>query len=107
MGYRHSLIRHWSRRDWLTVVIIAVSAAFLVGTTVLLLTAGAQLGGITGDVSTSATVTYHDSVSDAENVRSDDAIVFPIAVVADETGAEHTVVGIPPDAPSDLEDDSS
>lgn len=107
MGYRHTLIRDWSRRDWLTVAIIAVSAAFLVGTTLLLLTVGTQFAAITGDVSTSTTATYHDSVADAENASGDDAIVFPVAAVNDETGTEHTVVGIPPDAPHELNDASA
>lgn len=107
MGYRRTLIRDWSRRDWLTVAIIAVSTAFLVGTTLLLLTVGTQFAAITGDVSTSTTATYHDSVADAENASDDNAIVFPVAVVNDETGTEHTVIGIPSDAPRELDDAST
>ena len=104
MGYRRSVLRRWSRRDWLTVVIIAVATAFLVGTTLLLLTAGMHAATVSGDLETSTTATYHESVNDAEQAASDEAIVFPVAVVSDETGAEHTVIGIPPDAPNELAD---
>ncbi|MFC6905827.1 ABC transporter permease [Halalkalicoccus tibetensis] len=91
----------------MTVAIIAVSTAFLVGTTLLLLTVGTQFAAITGDVSTSTTATYHDSVADAENATGDGAIVFPVAIVDDESGTEHTVIGIPADAPRELDDAST
>lgn len=104
MGYRQALLRDWSRRDWLTIVIIAVSTAFLVGTTLLLLTAGMHIATVSGDLETSTTATYHGSVADAEGVAGDDAIVFPIAVVQDESGTEHTVIGVPPDSPTELAD---
>ncbi|WP_122089222.1 FtsX-like permease family protein [Halalkalicoccus subterraneus] len=107
MGYRRSLVRQWSRRDWLTIVIIAVSAAFLVGMTLLLLTAGTQIGALTADTSTATTATYHDSVADAERASGADAIVFPLATVEDGDGTEHTVVGVPPGAPEILADAST
>ncbi|KYH24953.1 FtsX-like permease family protein [Halalkalicoccus paucihalophilus] len=104
MGYQHVLLRQWSRRDWLTVVIVAVSTAFLVGTTLLLLTAGMHITTVSSDLATSTTATHHNSLADAEEAAGDDAIVFPIATVQDESGTEHTVIGIPPDAPSELAD---
>lgn len=107
MGYRRSLVRQWSRRDWLTIVIIAVSAAFLVGMTLLLLTAGTQIGAVTADTSTATTATYHDSVADAESASGADATVFPVATVEDGDGTEHTVVGVPPGAPEVLADAST
>ncbi|MFC7008376.1 hypothetical protein [Halalkalicoccus salilacus] len=102
MGYRRSILRRWSRRDWLTVVIIAVAIAFLVGTTLLLLTAGTHAATVSGDLETSTTATYYDSVEGAEAAADGEAIVFPIAAVSDETGTEHTVIGVPPDAPNEL-----
>jgi hypothetical protein len=106
MGYRRSILRRWSRRDWLTVLIIAVASAFLVGTTLLLLTAGTHAATVSGDLETSTAATYHESVNDAEAAAGGEAIVFPIAVVSDD-GTDHTVVGIPPDAPGELEDAST
>ena len=102
MGYRRSILRRWSRRDWLTVVIIAVATAFLVGTTLLLLTAGTHAATVSGDLETGTTATHYDSLEDAEAAAGDEALVFPVAAVSDETGTEHTVVGIPPDAPDEL-----
>lgn len=104
MGYRHILLRQWSHRDWLTVVIVAVSTAFLVGTTLLLLTAGMHITTVSSDLATSTTATHHDSLADIEETAGDDVLVFPIATVQDESGTEHTVIGIPPNAPSELAD---
>lgn len=104
MGYQHILLRQWSRRDWLTVIIVAVSTAFLVGTTLLLLTAGMHITTVSGDLATSTTATHHDSIADAEEAAGDDAIVFPLATVQDESGTEHTVIGIPPNAPDEIAD---
>ncbi|ELY34055.1 FtsX-like permease family protein [Halalkalicoccus jeotgali] len=104
MGYQRILLRQWSRRDWLTVVIVAVSTAFLVGTTLLLLTAGTHITTVSSDLATSTTATHHDSLANAEEAAGDDAIVFPVATVEDENGIKHTVIGIPPNAPSELAD---
>ncbi|WP_331234264.1 FtsX-like permease family protein [Natronorarus salvus] len=104
MGYRRAILQRWSRRDWLTVVIIAVATAFLVGTTVLLLAAGAHAATVSGGLETSTTATHYDSVSEAEEIGGNEAVVFPLAVVIDDSGTEHTLIGIPPDAPAEFED---
>ena len=104
MGYRRSILRRWSRRDWLTVVIIAVATAFLVGTTLLLLTAGTHAATVSGDLETSTTATYYESMEDAETAADGAELVFPIAVVSDGDGTKYTIIGVPPDAPDELDD---
>lgn len=102
MGYQRSILQRWSRRDWLTVVIVAATTAFLVGTTLLLLTTGAHIATVSNDLETSTTATHYGSIDDAREATDKEAIIFPITEVRDETGTEYTIVGIPPNAPNEL-----
>ncbi len=60
MGYRNALLFRWSRRDRLTVVVVAVTAAFLIGT-VLRCHRRHVLGTFAEPLANSGTVTYHDA----------------------------------------------
>lgn len=91
------LLRRWSTRDWLSVVVIAATTAFLVGTALLLLSAGAYTATLEGDLSSTATATYTDSPTDAELPA--DSIVVSLAPVTVD-GRDTQLVGVPPDAPS-------
>lgn len=46
MGYQQALLRRWSRRDRLAVLVIAVTVAFPTGATVLLFAVGAQTASV-------------------------------------------------------------
>ncbi len=61
MGYRIALLFRWSRRDRLTVVVVAVTAAFLIGTVLLLFTAVTYSETFAEPLANSGTVTYHDA----------------------------------------------
>ncbi|WP_435156603.1 FtsX-like permease family protein [Haladaptatus sp. DFWS20] len=102
MGYQWGLCTQWSRRDRLTVVIIAVATAFLVGTTLLLVAASTQTASISAGYSHSMEATYHESYSDAKAAAGSDDIVFPVAT-ARRNGTTQYVVGVPSDAPTVLE----
>lgn len=104
MGYRRTILKQWSRRDWLTVVIIAVATAFLVGTTLLLLSAGSHAATVSDGLETSTMASHYESVDAAQEATGGEATVFPIAVVDDGAGTEVTVIGVPPDAPGELDD---
>ncbi|WP_129115567.1 FtsX-like permease family protein [Halegenticoccus tardaugens] len=106
MSYRRSLLTQWSRRDRLTVVVVAVTTAFLVGTALLLLTAGAYTTTIGDDLTVSTTVSEYDSYEEAETEAPESAFVFPVTTVTDGDGNEHRVVGVPPDAPPTVADAS-
>jgi ABC-type antimicrobial peptide transport system permease subunit len=105
MGYRRTLLGRWSRRDWLTVAITALTTAFVVGAALLLVTAGAYTATLGADLSTAATVTYHDDPAAAVDRATGAAVVLPVADVT-VGGAERTVVGVPPDAPGEIGDAS-
>ncbi|WP_101297145.1 ABC transporter permease [Halegenticoccus soli] len=106
MSYRRSILTQWSRRDRLTVVVVAVTTAFLVGTALLLLTAGAYTTTIGDDLAVSTTVTEYDSYAEAQAAAPEDALVFPVTTVTDGDGRTHRVVGVPPDAPPAVADAS-
>ena len=101
MGYRWKLCTQWSRRDRLTIVIIAVATAFLVGTTLLLVAANTQTSAISSGFNDSMDVTHYDSVAAADSVATNDDIVLPVAAVK-RNGTTEYVVGVPPDAPTVL-----
>lgn len=102
MGYRWKLCTQWSRRDRLTIVIIAVATAFLVGTTLLLVAANTQTSAISSGFNDSMDVTHYDSVAAADAAATnDDDIVLPVAAVK-RNGTTEYVVGVPPDAPTVL-----
>ncbi len=58
MGYRQALLRRWSRRDRLAVLVIAVTVAFLTGATVLLFAVGAQTASVAAEFDSLGSVKY-------------------------------------------------
>ena len=114
MGYKRALLLRWSRRDRLTVLVVAVTVAFLVGSGLLLVAIGAQTSAIASEFTTSTTATYYDSYATAQRESGPDGLVFPIAEVtvsdpggsADATpdGTTERVLGVPPDAPRSIRD---
>jgi len=97
MGYRNALLFRWSRRDRLTVVVVAVTAAFLIGTVLLLFTAVTYSETFAEPLANSGTVTYHDAESGPPDPGGD-VTVLPTAT-ATANGTEVRLVGIPPDTP--------
>jgi ABC-type antimicrobial peptide transport system permease subunit len=97
MGYRNALLFRWSRRDRLTVVVVAVTAAFLIGTVLLLFTAVTYSETFAEPLANSGTVTYHDAESGPPDTDGD-VTVLPTAT-ATANGTDVRLVGIPPDTP--------
>ena len=106
MSYRRALLTRWSRRDRLTVLVVAVTTAFLVGTTLLLAAAGAQTATLAGDLNTTATATYEDSFTNATADADADDLVFPTVVLTTVDGSTKRFIGIPSDAPAEITDAS-
>lgn len=111
MRFESTLVASWSRREWLSVAVVAVTTAFLIGSVVLLLTVGSYVSTLEGDLGSSATVRYDASYDDAVAGASADDIVFPVATVevgdvgsdSNGDGGRQVVVGVPPDAPPRIE----
>ncbi|MDT3435483.1 FtsX-like permease family protein [Haloarcula sp. 1CSR25-25] len=97
MGYRNALLFRWSRRDRLTVVVVAVTAAFLIGTVLLLFTAVTYSETFAEPLANSGTVTYHNAGNGPPQTDGD-VTVLPTAT-ATANGTEVRLVGIPPDVP--------
>ncbi|NHN63503.1 FtsX-like permease family protein [Haloarcula sp. JP-Z28] len=97
MGYRNALLFRWSRRDRLTVVVVAVTAAFLIGTVLLLFTAVTYSETFAEPLANSGTVTYHDAEHGPPE-PGEDVTVLPTATATTD-GTDVRLVGIPPDAP--------
>ena len=89
MTYRHALLTRWSRRDRLAVLVVGVTVAFLVGTTLLVFAAGTQTAAIAAQFDSPGSVTVHESPA-AATASDPDAVVLPLGR-ANST----TVVGIP------------
>jgi ABC-type antimicrobial peptide transport system permease subunit len=102
MRYASSLLTNWSRREWLSVAVVAVTAAFLVGSTVLLLSAGAYTATLDDDLDSAASVTYVDSYGRALERASSDDLVFAFGRLTVD-GTSRRVVGVPRDAPGVLD----
>ncbi|WP_458210592.1 FtsX-like permease family protein [Haladaptatus sp. NG-SE-30] len=99
--YRQLLLVRWSRRDKLTVGIIAVTSAFLVGATLLLLAMSSQTAAVAFQYTNSMSVSHYDDLSAAEDAASPSDIVLPTATVT-VNGSESRVVGVPDSAPTVL-----
>lgn len=65
MGYRRALVLRWSRRDRLAALVVALSVAFLVGTTLVVLAAGTQTAGMAAEFGSTGHVTHYDSLERA------------------------------------------
>lgn len=100
MGYRRALLFRWSRRDRLAVLVVAVSVAFLVGTTLVVLAAGTQTAGIAAEFDSTGQVTHFDSVATARESTDGSALVLPYADVTTDDGESAVVLARP--APSDF-----
>jgi hypothetical protein len=92
MSYRRALLTRWSRRDRLAVLVVAVTVAFLVGTTLLVFAAGAQTASIAAQFDSPGSVTAHETPA-AAAASDTDAVVLPL-----DTANGTTVVGIPANA---------
>jgi hypothetical protein len=97
MGYRRALLRRWSRRDRLAVLVVAVTVAFLTGTTVLLLAAGAQTTAIAAQFASPGSAVFYEDPAVANAAAEGDDAVLPVAAVRveNESGsARARVVGV-------------
>jgi ABC-type lipoprotein release transport system permease subunit len=92
MSYRRALLTRWSGRDRLAVLVVAVTVAFLVGTTLLVFAAGAQTATIAAQFDSPGSVTAHDSPT-AARASDDAAVVLPLG-----RANGSIAVGIPPNA---------
>lgn len=80
MTYRGALAFRWSRRDWLAVLIVAMTVTFLVGVVLLVTAMGAQTAAIAGDHESPGAATYYDTRLPADET-ADEAVVIPVARV--------------------------
>lgn len=103
MRFESTLVASWSRREWLSVAVITVTAAFLIGSGILLITVGSYTATLEDDLGSPASVTYDESYEQARDGAASDEIVFPLARVPVDGGQPRRVVGIPPDAPDRIE----
>jgi len=76
MGYRGALLRRWSIRDRLAVVVVTVTVAFLTGTVLLVLAAGTQAAAVAAQYDETAAATVHDSPETARSVAGPGDIVL-------------------------------
>lgn len=91
MSYARTLVTRWSGRDRLAVLVVAVTAAFLVGAVVVLLAVSGQTTAMAGEHGSETAVSL---TTDPE--RIDDGTTFPVAT-ATVDGQRRTVVGVPAD----------
>lgn len=101
MNYTRALLTRWSRRDRLAVLIIAITVAFLVGATLLVSAASTQSAAVAGGASNSMDVHRYPSSEIAQQNAAENDLVFPLTTIR-YNGANHTVVGVPANAPSEL-----
>jgi hypothetical protein len=69
VSYRQALLFRWSRRDRLAILVIAVTVAFLVETTLLILAGGAQTAALVSEFDVTGTATF---VEDPDAADIDD-----------------------------------
>ena len=101
MRYETTLLRGWGRREWLTVMIIAVTTAFLIGSATLLLTAGSYTETLEGDIGSSATVTHANSYAKASEQADRSTVVLRFARI-EKNNETYRLIGVPPDAPREI-----
>lgn len=87
VSYRRALLTRWSVRDRLAVLVVAVTAAFLVGTVLVLLAVSGQATTMAAEHGADAAVSLVDDVPA-------DGAAFPLTEVR-VAGERHTIVGIP------------
>ena len=103
MRFESTLVASWSRREWLSVAVITVTAAFLIGAGILLITVGSYTATLEEDLGSPASVQYDESYKRARADGDSDKIVFPLVRVPVDGGQPRRVLGIPPDAPERIE----
>ncbi len=91
MSYAWALLSRWSTRDRLALLVVAVTAAFLVGAVVVLLAVSGATTEMAGEHGADAAVSL---VGPSEGT-------FPLATVT-AGGESHTVVGVPPENGVDI-----
>jgi ABC-type antimicrobial peptide transport system permease subunit len=99
MSYTRALLTRWSRRDRLTVVVVAVTTLFLVGTALLLFAASSQVAALEEDLGGAASIRYESSSSPYLKAGQ---TALPVAEVQLSDGTQGFVVGIPADAPTEV-----
>ncbi|MBP2249912.1 ABC-type lipoprotein release transport system permease subunit [Halarchaeum solikamskense] len=99
MSYRRALLTRWSLRDRLAVLVVAVTAAFLVGAVLVLLAVSGQATAMAADHGADAAVVLTSDVPDG---APPGAAVFPLTT-ARVAGDAHTVVGVPRPNPLGLD----
>lgn len=97
MSYRAALVRRWSRRDVLAVLVVAASIAFLTGSGLVGTAATAELEGVAADFESPASVERYGTPAKARRAAGQDGLVLPLAR-ATVDGRTVTVVGMPEDA---------
>lgn len=103
MRFESTLVASWSRREWLSVAVITVTAAFLIGSGILLITVGSYTATLEDELGSPASVSYAESYEQARETADSDDVVFPLVRVPVDGGQTHYVLGIPPDAPDRIE----
>ena len=106
MGYRRALLTRWSRRDKLAVLVIAVTLAFLTGTTLVVAAVSTQTTTIAQEYGTDGTAVHYDSVTRAQAEAGADTLVVPTATVTLPNGETRYVVGISKQQATTFETDS-
>jgi len=97
VSYRAAVLRRWSQRDVLAVLVVAASVAFLTGSGLVGHAASAELAGVAAEFGTPASVTAHDSPAAARRAADEGAVVLPLARATLPDGERVTVVGAPDD----------
>jgi len=93
MTYSRAFALRWSRRDWLAVLVIAVTVAFFTGIALLVVAMGAQTAAIAADQGAVGAATYHEHT--AVEVPAG-AIEIPVARANGPDGPAY-VAGVPAD----------
>lgn len=92
MSYRRTLLLRWSRRDRLAVLVVGLTVAFLVGTTILVLAAGSQTAAIAAEYGTQGAVERYDTVAEARAATPAEGAVLPVATAERPDGRTVKVV---------------
>jgi cell division protein FtsX len=95
VSYRRALLFRWSREDRLAVAVVAVTVAFLVGTTLFVFAASTQTATLAADFESTGSATYYESTAEAEAAAPPDAVVLPVAAVTGPDGTNTYAVGLP------------
>jgi ABC-type lipoprotein release transport system permease subunit len=95
VSYRAALLRRWSRRDVLAVLVVAASVAFLTGSGLVGHAASTELAGVAAEFESPASVEAHPSPMAARRAAGSEAVVLTLARATRGDGRAVTVVGVP------------